>query len=102
MQRASSNVQRTLTSPWRPSTEVELIVGTPPGGGQDRPARAMMRVLEDCGLVEVPMRLTNTPGKGGGNAWDAVHRRVGDAHVLSVSSAPLITNKVLGVSDFDH
>ena len=87
---------------WRPHTEVELIVGTPPGGGQDRPARVMMRVLETPGLVDVPMRVTNISGKGGGNAWDAVHGRPRDPHVLSVSSAPLITNRLLGVCDYDH
>ena len=87
---------------WRPSAEVELIVGTPPGGGQDRPARSMMRVLQDSGLVAVPMRLTNIPGKGGGERHPMRCRRSGDGHVLSVSSAPLLTNKVLGASDFDH
>lgn len=87
---------------WRPAKEVELIVGTPPGGGQDRPARAMIRIMEGAGLVDVPMRLTNIAGKGGGNAWNAVHQRPRDAHVLSVSSAPLITNRLMGVSDFDH
>ena len=91
-----------MTSTWRPHAEVELIVGTPPGGGQDRPARAMMNVLRSSGLVDVPMRLTNITGKGGGDAWDAVRRRPGTPHVLSVSSAPLLTNKVVGVSDFDH
>jgi putative tricarboxylic transport membrane protein len=87
---------------WRPKAEVELIAGTPPGGGQDRPARALMRVLQSEGLIDVPMRLTNIPGKGGGNAWQALHRRPGDPHVLSISSAPLLTNKLLGMSDFDH
>ena len=48
------------------------------------------------------MKVTNIPGKGGGNAWDAVHARPRDPHVLSVSSAPLMTNKVLGVTDYDH
>jgi putative tricarboxylic transport membrane protein len=90
------------TSAWRPNSEVELIVGTPPGGGQDRPARALMRVLEADGLVEVPMKLTNLPGKGGSNAWDAVRSRARDPHVLSISSAPLLTNKLLGVTDYDH
>lgn len=91
-----------MSSTWRPHTEVELIVGTPPGGGQDRPARALMRVLQSRALIDVPMRLTNIPGKGGGNAWDALRQRAGDPHVLSISSAPLLTNKLLGVSDFDH
>jgi len=89
-------------SAWRPNSEVELIVGTPPGGGQDRPARALMRVLEARGLVAVPMRLTNMAGRGGSNAWDALRRRAGDPHVLSISSAPLLTNKLVGVTDYDH
>jgi putative tricarboxylic transport membrane protein len=90
------------TPAWRPSAEVEIIVGTPPGGGQDRPARALMRVLEGDRLVTVPMKLTNIPGKGGGNAWDALRARAGDPHVLSISSAPLLTNRLLGVTDYDH
>ncbi|MBI4205581.1 MAG: tripartite tricarboxylate transporter substrate binding protein [Betaproteobacteria bacterium] len=91
-----------MTPAWRPHSEVELIVGTPPGGGQDRPARALMRVLQARGLIDVPMRLTNIPGKGGGKAWDALRQHPRDPHVLSISSAPLITNRLLGVSDFDH
>lgn len=91
-----------MSASWHPEQQLELIVGTPPGGGQDRPARALMRVLESHGLVRVPMRLVNIPGKGGGNAWDALRARRGDAHVLSISSAPLITNKILGVTDYDH
>ena len=87
---------------WRPNAEVEIFVGTPPGGGQDRPARALMRVLESQGLVNGPMRLTNIPGKGGGNAWDALRHRAGDPHALSISSAPILTNKLLGVTDYDH
>ena len=90
------------TPAWRPGSEVEIIVGTPPGGGQDRPARALMRVLEADRLVAVPMKLTNIPGKGGGNAWDALCSRSGDPHVLSISSAPLLTNRLLGVTDYDH
>jgi putative tricarboxylic transport membrane protein len=89
-------------SSWRPLSEVEIIVGTPPGGGQDRPARALMRVLESEGLIDVPMRLVNIPGKGGGNAWDTLRRRERDPHALSVSAAPLITNRLTGASDFDH
>jgi putative tricarboxylic transport membrane protein len=91
-----------MSASWHPAQELEIIVGTPPGGGQDRPARALMRVLDSRGLVRVPMRLTNIPGKGGGKAWDALRARRGDPHVLSISSAPLITNKLLGVTGYDH
>lgn len=87
---------------WRPVREVELIAGTPAGGGQDRPARALIKVLEAKQLVGVPVRLTNIPGKGGGNAWDALRKRAGDPHVLAINSPTIITNRLLGVSDFDH
>lgn len=87
---------------WRPTREVELIVGTPPGGGQDRPARTLARIMTEAGIVNVPMKITNIAGKGGGNAWDALRARTADPHVLSISASPLLNNRILGVSDFDH
>lgn len=87
---------------WRPSREVEMIVGTPAGGGQDRPARMLLRILAAAGIVDVPMKVTNIGGKGGGNAWDALRTRAGDGHVLSISAPPLVNNRILGVSDFDY
>jgi putative tricarboxylic transport membrane protein len=89
-------------SDWRPTQEVEFIVGTPPGGGQDRPARALMKVMAEAGIVTVPMKVSNVVGKGGGAAWDALCSHNGDPHVLSINSGPLLTNKILGVSDYDH
>jgi putative tricarboxylic transport membrane protein len=94
--------QSIAASPWRPTREVEFIVGTPPGGGQDRPARVLMRVLESAGLVDQPMKLSNITGKGGGKAWEVLRLRAGDAHVLSISSGPLIANRLQGVTDYDH
>jgi len=90
------------TGAWRPSREVEMIVGTPAGGGQDRPARMLMRILAEAGIVDVPMKVTNIGGKGGGNAWDALRARAADGHVLSISAPPLVNNRILGVSDFDY
>ena len=87
---------------WQPTREVEIIVGTPPGGGQDRPARALIKVMAAAGLVKVPLRLANVVGKGGGSAWDALRARGGDPHVLSINSGPLLANRILGVSDYDH
>src|ERR1700704_5409153 len=53
---------------WRPQHDIELIAGTPAGGGQDRPARVLIDLLKD--LVGVPIKLTNIAGRGGGNGWD--------------------------------
>jgi putative tricarboxylic transport membrane protein len=55
---------------WRPEREVHIVAGTPPGGGQDRPARALIEVLDVQKLLGQPVTLINIPGRGGGNAWD--------------------------------
>jgi len=87
---------------WRPGHEIELVAGTPAGGGQDRPARALLGILEAQQLVGQPLRLTNIPGKGGGNGWDYLRRHPGNPHVLAINSPTIITNRQLGVADFDH
>lgn len=86
----------------RPTREVEIVAGTPPGGGQDRPARALIEVLEKRNLVGQPVKLTNIPGRGGGNAWDYLRTKTGDPHVLAINSPTIISNKLLGVSDLDY
>jgi len=90
------------TGGWRPSREIELVAGTPPGGGQDRPARALIAVLEQRELLGQPIKLTNIPGRGGGNAWDYLRKHQGDAHVLAINSPTIISNKLLGVSESDY
>ncbi|MDP2240406.1 MAG: tripartite tricarboxylate transporter substrate-binding protein [Burkholderiales bacterium] len=87
---------------WHPDHEIELVAGTPAGGGQDRPARALIRILQSRKLIDVPIKLTNIPGKGGGNGWDYLRCHAGDPHVLAINSPTLITNRQLGVADFDH
>ena len=87
---------------WHPEHSVELVAGTPAGGGQDRPARALIAALESSAAAGVPLRLTNIPGRGGGNAWDYLLQHSGDPHVLAINSPTSITNRLLGVSGFDH
>lgn len=87
---------------WVPTREIELVAGTPPGGGQDRPARALIDVLGKHRLLEQPVKLTNIPGRGGGNAWDYLRGKSGDPHVLAISSPTIISNKLLGVSDLTY
>src|ERR1700681_1301139 len=84
---------------WRPQHDIELVAGTPAGGGQDRPARVFIELLKD--LVGVPIKLTNIAGRGGGNAWDYLAEHPGDPHVLAINSPTIITNRLLGESDLD-
>jgi putative tricarboxylic transport membrane protein len=87
---------------WQPERDIELIAGTPAGGGQDRPARALIARLEAGHLVGQAIKLTNIPGKGGGNGWDYLRTQHGNPHALAINSPTIITNRHLGVSDFDH
>ena len=87
---------------WQAERDIELIAGTPAGGGQDRPARALIARLEAGNLVGQAIKLTNIPGKGGGNGWDYLRTQRGNPHVLAINSPTIITNRHLGVSDFDH
>ncbi len=86
-----------MQDPWQPERPVTLIAGTPAGGGQDRPARALLALLE--GLAGVPMELVNIPGRGGSNAWDDLARHPGDAHRLAINSPTILSNLALEVSD---
>lgn len=81
---------------WRPEHEIELVAGTPAGGGQDRPARALIKALESRRLVDVPVRLKNIPGRGGGNGWDYLAQHPGNPHLIGITSPTLITNALLG------
>ena len=87
---------------WQPEHGIELVAGTPAGGGQDRPARALIGILEANKLVNQPIKLTNIPGRGGGNGWDYLRTRRADPHVLAINSPTVITNRQLGEADFDH
>lgn len=92
----------TAAAGWRPEREVEVVAGTPAGGGQDRPARALIRILEARQIIGQPVRLTNIPGKGGGNGWDYLRQHAGNPHVIAINSPTIITNRQLRVADFDH
>ena len=75
--------------------EVEILAGTPPGGGQDRAARAFASALGVAAFV------VNIPGRGGSNTWDELSRRGADPHVAAISSPTMITNRIHGIGAHD-
>lgn len=91
-----------MAESWRPQREVEIIAGTPPGGGLDRTARALLAALEAQHLLEVPVKVVNVPGDGARKAWGYMDRHAGDAHVLSISSPNLTTDYLTGVARFNQ
>lgn len=90
------------SSAWRPQREVEIVAGTPPGGGLDRSARALLKAFEAKRLLDVPAKVVNVAGDGGRKAWAYLDQHRGEPHVLCISSSNLATDHLLGASAFNH
>src|SRR5262245_61617649 len=60
---------------WKPARNVELVVGVSPGGGIDRMARTIQKIMQDQRLVEVPVQVINKPGGGGALAQSHLQQR---------------------------
>ena len=69
---------------WKPDKPVDVVVGTSPGGPQDRTGRLIQRILQEQKLVPTPVNVVNKPGGGGvvGLVYVSQHR--GDGHFLMV------------------
>jgi len=91
-----------LAQEWKPSRPVELIVAVSPGGGIDRLARTLQRIMQEQRLVEVPVTVVNRPGGGGTIAQAYLNQRAGDAHFVEITATSLLTNHIIGRSKYDH
>jgi putative tricarboxylic transport membrane protein len=87
---------------WKPNQPLEIVAGTPPGGGLDRTARMLLKTLEAHGLLDVPAHVKNVPGDGARNAWRYMDEHRGDPHVVSISHPNLTTDRLVGLVTFDH
>lgn len=88
---------------WQPQRAVEIVAGTPPGGGLDRVARALVKTIADARLLDVAADVVNVPGDGSRRAWtDYIDKRPGDGHVVGISSPNLISDYLVGSAAFAH
>lgn len=85
-----------MPSAWKPDREIDILAGTPPGGGLDRTARTLSAALNANNKV------INIPGDGARKVWASVDARAGDAHVLCISSPNLTTDFLTGIAPFNH
>ena len=83
---------------WKPEKPVDLIVGTTPGGPQDRQGRLIQRIFQERKLFEQTSSVSNRPGGGGAVALAFMANHKGDAHYLQIVAQPLISNHVAGRS----
>lgn len=83
---------------WQPGKPVEIVVPTTPGGGIDRTARLLQKILETGHLVHVPITVVNKPGAGGAVSLVYLNQHAGDAHYIAIDSPNLIANDINGHS----
>jgi putative tricarboxylic transport membrane protein len=81
---------------WKPEKPVEIVIGTTPGGPQDRTGRLIQKILQDQKLVATPVNVVNKPGGGGVIGLNYLGQHGGDAHYMLVNSVTLFTNQITG------
>ncbi|HEX9673838.1 MAG TPA: tripartite tricarboxylate transporter substrate binding protein [Burkholderiales bacterium] len=91
-----------LAQAWSPQRNVEIVVGSAPGGSNDKTARTVERVLMENKLVNTSIAVVNKPGGGSSIAFTYVSQRPGDPHTLLVGTTALLTNHITGRSKLRH
>jgi putative tricarboxylic transport membrane protein len=86
---------------WKPRRPIEIVAGTPPGGGLDRSARVLQSAIVANGLLDVPVRVVNVGGEGGRKAWRHIEGSRGDGHVIGISSPNMLADYLMGVTASD-
>jgi len=98
----TSSTGQAQSVPWKPEKNVEIILGVSPGGGIDRMARFLQRILQDKRLVEATLSVVNKPGGGGAIAQTYLNQRAGDGHFLHITATSLLTNHITGKTAVSH
>ena len=87
---------------WSPQKNVEIVVGSAPGGSNDKTARSVERALLNNKLLNVSITVVNKPGGGSSIAFTYVTQHAGDPHTLLVGTTALLTNHITGRSKIHH
>ncbi len=81
---------------WRPEQIVELSASTAPGGGADRTARFIQRLLQEKKLLAFPVTVANKPGGGGGIGLRYLNQHPGNGHFLQIYSPNVLAGYIVG------
>lgn len=87
---------------WSPSRNVEIIVGSAPGGSNDKTARSVEKAIVEGKLIPTSLSVVNKPGGGSSIAFTYVSQKAGDPHTLLVGTTALLTNHIVGRSKLNH
>ena len=87
---------------WVPTKNVEIVVGSAPGGSNDRTGRSVEKLLNDLKLVPTSLTVVNKPGGGGNIMFSYVNSHAADAHYLMVGTTAMLTNHIVGTSKLSY
>jgi putative tricarboxylic transport membrane protein len=87
---------------WSPQKNVEIVVGSAPGGSNDKTARAVEHIVTAGKLVPTSVTVVNKPGGGSTIAFGYVQQHAGDAHYLMIGTPSLLSNHITGLSKLHH
>ena len=87
---------------WSPQRNVEIVVGFVPGGGMDRTARTLDRILVTNKLVTSGVSVVNKPGGSSNIAYTYTSQRPADGHTLMIGGGTLLTNHITGASPLHY
>jgi putative tricarboxylic transport membrane protein len=87
---------------WSPQKNVEIVVGSAPGGSNDKTARTVERILSVNKLVSVPLTVNNRPGGGSTIAFNYMSQHAGDPHYLLIGTTALLSNHIVGTSKLSY
>src|SRR5688500_1060625 len=95
---AALATQAWAQAPWKPEKQVEIILPTAPGGGNDAVARLMAKVLQEQKLVTTPILVVNKPGGNQALSVAYLAQHPNDPHFLLQATSTLFTNQIQGLT----
>lgn len=81
---------------WQPEKNVEIVINTAPGSGQDSTGRLIQKILLERKAVPTSLTVVNKPGGGGAIAYTYLQQHPADGHFVAIASKSLLTNHILG------
>src|SRR5918993_5393937 len=80
---------------WKPTSPVEVVVHTGPGGGNDALGRAMLTAMEKEKLLPVRFQIANKVGGGSATAMNYLREKKGEPHVIGIFSSVFVSNPLV-------
>jgi putative tricarboxylic transport membrane protein len=86
-----------MAQAWQPDKNVEIVINTAPGSGQDSTGRLVQSILQERKLAgTASITINNKPGGGGVIAYTYLQAHPGNGHFVSIASKSLLTNHISG------